>query len=88
MIKTLAAIALTLSFVSAANDKPIAIAIHGGAGTISKAKMTPEVQAQYEAKLAQAVDRGYALLAEENQVKRQWLLLSKFLKILHCLMPV
>ncbi|SET50055.1 isoaspartyl peptidase/L-asparaginase family protein [Thalassotalea agarivorans] len=64
MIKTLAAIALTLSFVSAANDKPIAIAIHGGAGTISKAKMTPEVQAQYEAKLAQAVDRGYALLAE------------------------
>lgn len=40
----------------------IGIAIHGGAGTISKAKMTPEKRAKYEAKLLEAVNAGYALL--------------------------
>ncbi|REL28885.1 isoaspartyl peptidase/L-asparaginase [Thalassotalea euphylliae] len=42
----------------------IAIAIHGGAGTIDKAKMTPEKRSQYEAKLLEAVNRGYQLLAQ------------------------
>ena len=54
-----------LSFtVQAANasDNPFAIAIHGGAGTISKSKMTPEKRAQYEAKLNEAVSTGYKLL--------------------------
>ena len=51
-----------MSLSSFANDGPIAIAIHGGAGTISKSKMTPEKRAQYEAKLNEAVSTGYKLL--------------------------
>ncbi len=43
-------------------EPPIAIAIHGGAGTISKARMTPDKRAKYHAKLTQALDTGYALL--------------------------
>jgi beta-aspartyl-peptidase (threonine type) len=42
--------------------KPIAIAIHGGAGTIEKSKFTPEKEAAYRAKLAQAVETGYSVL--------------------------
>ena len=45
-----------------AAESTIAIAIHGGAGTISKESMTPEKRAKYNAKLTQALDTGYALL--------------------------
>lgn len=45
-----------------ASESPIAIAIHGGAGTLDKNKMTPEKQKAYEAKLKEAIDTGYALL--------------------------
>jgi len=41
---------------------PIAIAIHGGAGTIKKSKFTPELEVAYRAKLAQAVETGYSVL--------------------------
>lgn len=51
-----------MSLGSAAEEK-IALAIHGGAGTITKASMTPEREAQYQAKLAEALDAGYAILA-------------------------
>ncbi|MCL1129048.1 isoaspartyl peptidase/L-asparaginase family protein [Shewanella sairae] len=47
-----------------ANDKPFSIAIHGGAGTISKANLTPEQQKAYRAKLQEAVDAGYDVLAK------------------------
>ncbi|MGS0680068.1 isoaspartyl peptidase/L-asparaginase family protein [Shewanella sp. 125m-7] len=47
-----------------ANDKPFSIAIHGGAGTISKANLTAEQQQAYRAKLKQAVDAGYDVLAK------------------------
>ncbi|MBL7692743.1 MAG: isoaspartyl peptidase/L-asparaginase [Flavipsychrobacter sp.] len=40
----------------------ISIAIHGGAGTILRSSMTPELQAQYELGLRQARDAGYAVL--------------------------
>lgn len=53
-----------ISLHSNANEKPFAIAIHGGAGTISKAKMTEQKRQAYEQKLAQAVDAGYQLLSE------------------------
>lgn len=43
-------------------SKPIAIAIHGGAGTISKANMTPQKQKAYESALLLAVEAGYGLL--------------------------
>ena len=45
-------------------DHPIAIVIHGGAGTISRKDMTPEMEAQYRAGLKQALDAGYAVLKQ------------------------
>ncbi|MFN7490648.1 MAG: isoaspartyl peptidase/L-asparaginase family protein [Chryseotalea sp.] len=41
---------------------PITLVIHGGAGTIRKANMTPEKEAAYHAALQQALDSGYAVL--------------------------
>ena len=38
------------------------IAIHGGAGTILRSTMTPDLQAQYEAGLEAALDKGYKIL--------------------------
>ncbi|MCU0425814.1 MAG: isoaspartyl peptidase/L-asparaginase [Candidatus Kapabacteria bacterium] len=42
--------------------KPIAIAIHGGAGTIRRSAMTPEKEAQYRAVLTQALYAGHEVL--------------------------
>lgn len=41
-----------------------AIAIHGGAGTLVKGMMTPELEAQYKSALKLALDAGYKLLAD------------------------
>lgn len=41
-----------------------AIAIHGGAGTITPASMTPELEKAYKGALSQALQEGYSLLAE------------------------
>ncbi|RCU49250.1 isoaspartyl peptidase/L-asparaginase [Corallincola holothuriorum] len=41
---------------------PITIVIHGGAGTIEKAKFTPQQEQAYRATLKQAVEAGYAVL--------------------------
>jgi beta-aspartyl-peptidase (threonine type) len=38
------------------------IAIHGGAGTMPRAEITGELEAQYRADLAQALDTGYRIL--------------------------
>ena len=45
-------------------SKPFAIAIHGGAGTILKSKMTPEREADIRATLTESLRVGYALLNE------------------------
>jgi beta-aspartyl-peptidase (threonine type) len=45
-----------------AEPHPLAIAIHGGAGVIDRAKMTPEREAAYRAGLAAALNAGYAIL--------------------------
>ena len=42
--------------------QPIAIAIHGGAGTILRSAMTPEKEARYQQALQDARDTGYAVL--------------------------
>ncbi|WP_245763928.1 isoaspartyl peptidase/L-asparaginase family protein [Pseudoalteromonas denitrificans] len=47
-----------------AKESPIAIAIHGGAGTIERSKFTPEKEKAYRAKLKEAVEAGYALLGK------------------------
>lgn len=41
---------------------PITLVIHGGAGTITRANMTPEKEQAYHAALNQALDSGYAVL--------------------------
>jgi beta-aspartyl-peptidase (threonine type) len=45
------------------SNQKIAIAIHGGAGTILRTTMTPELQVQYENALQAALDAGYNILA-------------------------
>jgi beta-aspartyl-peptidase (threonine type) len=40
-----------------------AIAIHGGAGTITPASMTPELEKAYKGALARALDEGYRVLS-------------------------
>lgn len=40
----------------------IALALHGGAGTILQSSMTTELQAQYESGLRQALQAGYSVL--------------------------
>lgn len=47
-----------------ANEKPFAIAIHGGAGSISKANLTPELRQAYKDKLKEAVDKGSKVLEQ------------------------
>ncbi len=41
---------------------PVAIVIHGGAGTISPKDMTPELEVQYRATLRKALTSGYKVL--------------------------
>ena len=48
-----------------AADADWGIAIHGGAGTLLRGDMTPEKEASYHAKLAEATEAGYAIL-EKN----------------------
>lgn len=47
-----------------AGQSPVAIVIHGGAGTINRANMSDEKELQYRAKLEQAVKAGHALLEQ------------------------
>ncbi|MEO6682702.1 MAG: isoaspartyl peptidase/L-asparaginase, partial [Ginsengibacter sp.] len=42
--------------------RKISIAIHGGAGTILKEDMTPELEGAYKQALKEALDAGYAVL--------------------------
>lgn len=41
---------------------PISLVIHGGAGTIKRENMTEEQDAEYRAKLSEALEAGYAKL--------------------------
>ncbi len=40
----------------------IAIAIHGGAGTITRVNMTREVEEEYRSKLLESLKKGYDVL--------------------------
>lgn len=50
--------------VGAVEGPPIALVVHGGAGTITRDDMTPEREAEYRAKLAEGLMAGYRILAE------------------------
>lgn len=59
----LAVILLTcFSSIKAQDDKNFGIVIHGGAGTILKENITPEREKEYNAKLNEALDKGYQIL--------------------------
>ncbi|TNE58436.1 MAG: isoaspartyl peptidase/L-asparaginase, partial [Sphingomonadales bacterium] len=68
MQRILALAALAISFMTApasAQDQPQwSIAIHGGAGTLARDKMTPEKEAEYRAGLQAALDAGAAVLED------------------------
>ena len=49
---------------TAAEERPIALVIHGGAGAIAKDKMSPALEAQYRQTLAEVTAAGYAVLAK------------------------
>lgn len=51
-----------ITSVSVLGQAKYAIVIHGGAGVMSKSKMTPERQAQYTSKLREALDLGDKML--------------------------
>jgi L-asparaginase / beta-aspartyl-peptidase len=58
----LASISPCAAQAALAQERGIAIVIHGGAGVISRANMTPEREAGYRAGLEAARDAGYAIL--------------------------
>ena len=53
------AIASLASAVAAAETAPIAIALHGGAGTITRTAITAEQDAAYREILSSAIDYGH-----------------------------
>jgi len=57
-------ILLGISMISAANETPVAIALHGGAGTIERGAMSEELEATYRAFLDDAITRGYEQFRE------------------------
>ena len=63
VVSSLALVSVSVYADSASNASPdVAIAIHGGAGTILKSSMTPKKEAAYKETLKKAVEHGYALL--------------------------
>ncbi|WP_258240409.1 isoaspartyl peptidase/L-asparaginase family protein [Pseudidiomarina homiensis] len=48
----------------ATEDAPFSIAIHGGAGTITRADLSAEQEAAYQAKLTEALNAGHVILAD------------------------
>jgi len=64
---TMSAVSLLLSGSSLPADDShkeprIKLVVHGGAGTITREKMTPDMEQQYRAKLAEALQEGYKVL--------------------------
>src|SRR5699024_7378928 len=51
---------------AAVSDHPVAIVIHGGAGTITKASMTPALEKQYRAALTKALKAGHDVLEQDG----------------------
>jgi L-asparaginase / beta-aspartyl-peptidase len=54
--------AALLAQAASAEPRPLVLVIHGGAGVIERAKMTPEKEAGYRSGLSAALDAGYAVL--------------------------
>src|SRR5471030_3266012 len=57
-----AALACRAQTSDAAPMQNYGLVIHGGAGVIRRNEMPPELEAQYRARLAEALNAGYAVL--------------------------
>lgn len=67
MKKIIAICILSLSIITiqAQDNAPsFALVIHGGAGTITRENMTPELEEQYHAKMKEALAAGYKILEQ------------------------
>jgi len=60
----LALVTATIVFAGAAFAQKAMLVLHGGAGTITRASMSPELEKQYREALAQALRNGQAILAK------------------------
>jgi beta-aspartyl-peptidase (threonine type) len=58
-----AVLAAALALGAGAAEKPYAIAIHGGAGAITRTSLTPERESAYRAALTEALEAGRHVLA-------------------------
>jgi beta-aspartyl-peptidase (threonine type) len=50
------------NYLNGAKAQQIGFVIHGGAGTILRSKMTPELEQEYRTALTQALNAGYSIL--------------------------
>lgn len=68
MLRTLSFLVTFLLFTGAASaqEPPIAIAIHGGAGTILPENMTERMEAEYRSVLEEALRAGYVILEADG----------------------
>jgi len=55
---------LFMTMLNAQPQQKVAIVIHGGAGTIEKSKLTPELEKEYRSKLEEALTIGHSILTE------------------------
>ncbi len=67
LLSILASACIGFSHSALSEESPLAIAIHGGAGTIDKAKFSPEQEQAYRAKLSEAVEAGYSVLEKGGE---------------------
>ncbi|HEX6640485.1 MAG TPA: isoaspartyl peptidase/L-asparaginase, partial [Thermoanaerobaculia bacterium] len=64
MLKRLLLLTATIVFAFVAGAQKAMLVIHGGAGTITKATMTPEAEKAYREALEQSLKIGHAVLAK------------------------
>jgi beta-aspartyl-peptidase (threonine type) len=63
-MKKLAAVLAWFPFIALAQPPRIMLVMHGGAGTITRQSMTPDMEKQYRETLEQALRAGHAVLAK------------------------
>lgn len=63
-MRRLLAVVMSLFVLCAQAETPVAIALHGGAGTIKRANLTPEQESAYREILGRAIDHGHKRLQD------------------------
>ncbi len=61
-MKPFSLLLLLVALTASAAERRYGLVIHGGAGVIERAAMSPEREAEYRARLAEALNAGYAVL--------------------------